>query len=223
MVVKPFALVPLPDNVSLKLAALAEPLAVAAHMIRLSGFQRGQNAIVFGAGPIGTALTFLLKDSGARCVIVSEVATSRLEQARTAGADRAVNPTKENVLDVVRELTGSGADVAFEACGIQATFDAAIGSVKTGGTVFNVAIHEKPLQLNLNLLTIQEKKLMAGNAYTAEDFQRVIQVLSTRGADVEKFITGVIPLDRAVDGGFEEIVNNKAIHNKILVELHGER
>ena len=85
-----------------------------------------------------------------------------------------------------------------------------------------MALHEKPLQLNLNVLTIPEKKLMAGNAYTAEDFDRVIQVLKTRGSDIEPFITAIVPLEKAVEGGFEEIVKNKSLHNKILVEVHGE-
>lgn len=223
MIVKPFALVPLPDDVNLKIAALSEPLAVAAHMVRISGFQKGQNAVVFGGGPIGTALAFLLKDSGARCLIVSEPAASRREQAKAAGADRVVNPLKESVLDVVHELMGSGADIAFDAAGIQATFDAAISVTKSGGTIFNVAIHEKPIQLNMNLLTILEKKLMAGNAYTAEDFQRVIAILSKRGEEIQKFITAVIPLEKAIEGGFDEIVNNKDNHNKILVEVNGEK
>ena len=101
-------------------------------MIRISGFQKGQNAVVFGAGPIGTALTFLLKDSGARLVIVSEVATARLSQATLAGADRVVNPTEENLLDIVHQSMGLGADVAFDACGLQDTLDSAIASVKSG-------------------------------------------------------------------------------------------
>lgn len=222
IVVRKFALVPLPDDVGLRVAALAEPLAVAAHMIRISGFQEGQDAVVFGAGPIGTALTFLLKDSGARQVIVSEVADARISMAKVAGADHVANPAKEKVVDTVRSLTGSGADVAFDACGLQDTLDAAIASVKTGGTIFNVALHEKPLQLNLNQLTMAEKKLMAGNAYTAEDFDRVVKLLSKRGGEIERFITAVVPLEDAVRGGFEEIVRNKARHNKILVQVAGD-
>ena len=222
IVLKPFALVPIPDNVSLKLAALAEPLSVAAHMVRISGFKEGQDAVVLGAGPIGCALTFLLKDSGARRLIVSEVAESRAAQARASGADRVVNPEKERVLDIVRESMGTGADVVFDACGIQATLDTAIVCTKSGGTIFNVAIHEKPLQLDLNLLTIPEKRLLAGNAYTAEDYNRVIDVLRSRGSEIERFITAIVPLDKAVNEGFEEIVNNKAKHNKILIEVSGD-
>lgn len=51
IVVQPKGIILLPDNVSLKIAALAEPLAVAAHMVRISGFKAGQDAVVLGAGP----------------------------------------------------------------------------------------------------------------------------------------------------------------------------
>ena len=220
--VKPFAVVPVPANVSLKLAALAEPLSVAAHMIRISGFKAGQDAVILGAGPIGCALTFLLKDSGARCLIVSEVASSRAAQAKQCGADRVIDPMTDSVLDTVHDLMGVGADVTFDACGLQNTIDTAFACTKAGGTIFNVAIHDSEKTLNLNLLTLPEKRLMAGNAYTAEDFQRVMKVLSSRGADIECFITRIVPLERVTEDAFQELVRNKASHNKILVEVHGE-
>jgi (R,R)-butanediol dehydrogenase/meso-butanediol dehydrogenase/diacetyl reductase len=217
--VKPEAIVPLPDKVSLKLAALAEPLSVAAHMVRISGFKQGQDAVVLGAGPIGSALTFMLNDVGARKIIVSEISESRQEQARLAGASRVVNPTKDDVLEVVKQEMGRGSDIAFEACGLQVTLDTAIACVKPGGCIFNVAIHEKPVKINLNLLTLPEKRLMAGNAYTAEDYNKVIKILETKGQDVEKFITAVVPLEDAVTGGFLELMKNRSAHNKILVQM----
>lgn len=220
--VKASSLVPLPDNVSLRVAALAEPLAVAAHMIRVSGFRAGQDAVVLGAGPIGCSLTFFLKDSGARQVIVSEVATSRSAQAKSCGADRVVNPVEEDVLKIIHEHMGPGADVVFDACGLQATLDTAIACTKPGGTIFNVAIHEEPINLNMNLLTIPEKRLLAGNAYTKEDFDRVIRVLTTRSSEVEKFVTATVALENAIEGAFLELINHKAKHNKILVEVAGE-
>ncbi|KAF2034024.1 GroES-like protein, partial [Setomelanomma holmii] len=85
--VKPLALVPSPDNVPLKLAGLAEPQAVAAHMIRISGFRKGDSAVVLGAGPIGCALTFLLKHKSASKILVSEIAAPRVKQAASFGAD----------------------------------------------------------------------------------------------------------------------------------------
>jgi len=217
------AVMELPDNVSLKLASLAEPMAVATHMVRISGFKKGQNVVVFGAGPIGCALTLILKDQGAGCVLVSEVLTSRAAQAKACGADRVLDPSSNESLvwNTTLELMSPGADIAFDACGLQVTLDEAFRCTKPGGTVFNVAIHERPLTLNLNLITLAEKRLMGGNAYTREDFENVIQLLGRRSAEIEAFISHIVPLDEAVVGGFEELVRNKAHHSKILVEVHG--
>lgn len=226
IIVSPYALIPLPENLSLKLAALAEPLAVAAHMIRISGFQPGQNAVVLGAGPIGCALVFLLKDPGsaAKKIIVSEVSAARRAMASASGADHVVDPlsSANAVTSIVRDVMGSGADITFDAAGLQQTLDTAFAVTKPGGTVFNVAIHEKPKMLDMNLLTLPEKKLMAGNAYTAEDFERVVEILSMRGGEVEKFITGIVPLERAVEDGIKALSEGGGGHNKILVEVGGE-
>lgn len=78
------SVLPLPEGISLKAAALAEPLAVAAHMIRVSGFVKGQSVLVLGGGPIGLALLLLLKVQGAGKVFLSEIAASRAQKAQSS-------------------------------------------------------------------------------------------------------------------------------------------
>ena len=240
IVVKACALFKLPSNVSLKLAALAEPLAVAWHMVRLSGFRAGNNIVILGAGPIGCCLTFLTKTHGAKRVIVSEVSSSRSAQARSFGADEVIDPTKRSdspqqdkaldgvhttsdpVLAAVRSSMGLGADIVFDACGLQSTLDTAIACTKPAGTIFNVAIHDKPLKIHLNQLTLAEKRLMAGNAYTKEDFEKVLGILSTRGKEAAKLITAVVPLEHVVKDGFLELLGNAVGHVKILVQASSD-
>lgn len=239
IVVKPVALIPLPSSVSLKLATLAEPLAVAAHMIRISGFKPGQNVLVLGTGPIGCALIMLLRAKGAGVIVASEVAESRATQAKIFGADLVVNPLADKsphdspteatfnkplnpVLNAVRKTMGTGAHVSFDACGLQSTLDTAIECTKPGGTIFNVAIHDKALSINLNTLVVGEKHLTGGNAYTPEDFEEVMTLLETHAEQAGKLITSVVPLSQAVQGGFQELVNNAAAHVKILIEASGE-
>lgn len=239
VVVKPMALIPLPPKMSLKLASLAEPLAVAAHMVRISGFQPGQNVLVLGTGPIGCALILLLRAKGANMIFASEIAESRAAQASTFGADLVINPLHqaakhdsptENgtsaqpnpVLEAVRKTMGSGAHVSFDACGLQSTLDTAIECTRPGGTIFNVAIHDKPLCINLNTLVLGEKHLTGGNAYTPADFAEVMTLLETHAEQAAKLITSVIPLSQGIEGGFHELVKNASAHVKILVQA-GER
>ncbi|KAJ5612715.1 GroES-like protein [Penicillium lagena] len=212
----------LPESVSLQVGALLEPLAVAWHSIRLSGFVQGQTVLVLGAGPIGLAIVMLLRVWGAKSIFVSEVAPSRKRMAKDFGATIVVDPTEGNEQDPVQTAVHSanpdGVDVAFDAIGLQITLDTAIASIRPGGTVFNVAIHEKPLQLNLNNLACFEKRLIGGICYTMEDFVGVLKALESGEVPAEKMITSIVPLSEVVEKGFLELIHNKEAHVKILIQ-----
>jgi (R,R)-butanediol dehydrogenase/meso-butanediol dehydrogenase/diacetyl reductase len=227
IVVKSFSCIPVPDGVSLKVAALAEPLAVASHMIRISGFKHAYDVAILGAGPIGLAILLLLKAKGARKVIISEVTESRSRQAEKFGADLVVNPlakmpdgagSRNSMVDAAHNIMGDGADIVFDTTGIQSTLDTALLVVKPGGVVCNVAIHEKPLLINPNSFSFKEVKLIGGICYTNEDFEDVLEALATGKLAADDMITSVVPLEKVVQGGFLELINNKAKHVKILIQ-----
>ncbi|KAH8425402.1 2,3-butanediol dehydrogenase [Aspergillus melleus] len=222
IVVHAISCIPLPESVSLQVGALLEPLAVAWHSIRLSEFQPRQTAVVLGAGPIGLAIVMLLRVWGAGHIVVSETTPSRKRMAMHFGADTVVNPAdateQDRVLLAVREVNADGVDVAFDATGLQATLDTAIAAIRPGGTVFNVAIHERPLQLNLNKLVCFEKRLIGGICYTRDDFAGVLQALVSGKVPAQDMITSIVPLSEVVQRGFLELINHKAAHVKILVE-----
>ncbi|KAL6253159.1 hypothetical protein RBB50_000880 [Rhinocladiella similis] len=229
IVVKGFNCFPLPGSVSLKVGALTEPLAVAWHSIRTSGFQKGQTALILGAGPIGLAILLLLKVWDASKVVVTEVTEARQVQAQRFGADMVINPLQkpvgsssqlrlDPVVDAIRAFSEDGVDVAFDATGLQSTLDTALAATRPGGTIFNVAIHEKPLSLNLNDIGFLEKRLLGGICYTKEDYEQVINAMESRKIPFEQMITSVVPLTNAIEGGFMELIRNKAKHVKILIQ-----
>ena len=125
-----------------------------------------------------------------------------------------VNP----VISAVRGFTNDGVDVAFDCTGLQSTLDTGLAAVRPGGTFFNVAIHEKPLSLNLNDVAILEKKILGGICYTNEDFRQVISAMAAGKIPFDQMITSVVPLSKVVEGGFMELMNNKAEHVKILIK-----
>lgn len=221
-VVKAMNCIPLPPTVSLKAAALVEPLAIGRHSIVASGFKEGQTALICGAGPIGLAILLLLRVMGASRVIVTEIQESRLAHARKFGVDAAINPldfsADGGVEGAVRRVAKNGVDVAFDATGLQSTLDLCIQSTQPGGVIFNVAIHKKALALNLNDLGMKEKKLMGGISYFQENFEYVIGLLAENKLDAEQMVTSVVPLSRAVEGAFEELIYNSGAHVKLLIQ-----
>ncbi|KAG8632158.1 hypothetical protein KVT40_001298 [Elsinoe batatas] len=220
----------LPDDVPLKIGALAEPLAVAWHCIRTSGFKAGQTALILGAGPIGLAILVLLKAWNAEKIFITEVTQQRAKQAQAFGADKVINPLEniadgkvngaatDPVLAATKEATADGFDVAFDCTGMQSTLDTGLAAIRPGGTFFNVAIHEKPLSFNPNDVSFLEKKILGGLCYTDDDFKEVIAVMASGKIPFEQMITSIVPLSKVVDGGFNELLNNKAQHVKILIQ-----
>jgi threonine dehydrogenase-like Zn-dependent dehydrogenase len=141
----------LPDGLPFEQAALAEPFAVALHAIRRAPVTLNDTVAVVGAGMIGLALVQALRLAGCGRLIAVDVADGRLALARKLGATDAVNAAGGKAAGAILDLTqGRGADVAFEAAGVAATVDLALGCLRKGGTaalVGNVSPRiEFPLQ-----------------------------------------------------------------------------
>ncbi len=104
-----------------KIGSLVEPTSVAYNAVieRGGGIKPGENVVILGAGPIGIAATRILKTAGAAACIVSEPNEHRAILAKNMGADYMINPTKENFVERVKELTDNeGAALYLEATGL---------------------------------------------------------------------------------------------------------
>ncbi|GAA5887054.1 hypothetical protein JCM6882_009432 [Rhodosporidiobolus microsporus] len=211
----------LPDHVSLKSGAMCEPLAVAVHAVKRSGFKPGQSAAVFGAGPIGCFLTKVLIAQGASTVFVSEPSSTRRSKATLAGAHHVLCPIANDVVGTIKSLTGgAGADVAFEAAGNERALKAAIEAVRTRGTICNVSVWSKAPAVEMNSLVFGEKHLIGASCYR-DDHPTVIDALASGLINLDQFVTATIPLDQLVEGGFKELIHNNEQHVKILVSPSG--
>ena len=161
MVVPESCVKKLPDNVPLEVGALIEPLAVGWHAVDVSPWKEGDSALVLGGGPIGLAVVQALSGRGCKNIIVSEVSNKRREFAKQFGAHHTIDPTKGDVVEMVEGLTdGEGADVGFDAAGVQVAVDTALKAIKARGTLVNIAIWEKRASLNMNDVVFRERGYM---------------------------------------------------------------
>jgi len=134
-----------------------EPLAVAWHAVNISPFKPHDSVLILGGGPIGLAVIQALRAKGAEKIIVSEVAPRRKEFAKHFGAHYVLDPTKDDVVARVKEICdGQGANVAFDAAGVQAGLNQALLSLRARGTLVNIAIWEKTATITPNQLVFRE-------------------------------------------------------------------
>src|SRR5699024_10434180 len=124
----------LPNHISMANGAFTEPLAVGVHMVRASTLQKGETALIIGAGPVGLIAATVAKINGAT-VYVSEINPFRLEKAHELGF-HVINPKEQDVASYIHEVTnGIGVDVAFEVTGSNPGLVDCINTVKPKGTV----------------------------------------------------------------------------------------
>jgi alcohol dehydrogenase len=154
----------------------------------------GDVVAVVGAGPIGLAamLTAQLYTPGR--IVAIDLDDGRLESARRFGADIVINNGREDAVALITELTdGLGADVAFEAVGVQQTFELATELIRPCGRVANIGVHGKPVTLHLEKLWIRDVTVTTGLADTFSIPQLMKLILSGR-LDPSLFTSHRFPL-----------------------------
>ena len=213
---------PVPESMSLEIAALVEPLAVGWHGVKL-GFptpDAGDSALVLGAGPIGIAVILCLRAHGIKTIIVSEISELRSEQAKDAGATHVLNPLTTDVVEESKRLTdGLGCHVALECAGVQASFDTALYGVRGKGTIVNIGVFEKDVTFSPNIINRRSLKYIGSNVYSRVEFQEVIDAVADgRIERPERMITGRISLEEGVEKGFEALIKEREKHVKILIK-----
>jgi threonine dehydrogenase-like Zn-dependent dehydrogenase len=131
----------MPDSVPLSEAALIEPLTVARHAARSSGFDgyKDKTILILGGGPVGIALMFVLRAKGVGRLIVSEP-TAKRQQQTAQFVDVVLDPSKISVGEECRKLTDNkGVDITFDCAGIMPGLRDGMDALRRGGTYVNVA------------------------------------------------------------------------------------
>jgi 2-desacetyl-2-hydroxyethyl bacteriochlorophyllide A dehydrogenase len=208
-------LVRLPAEVSLRDAALVEPVAVAVHDVRRSELGPGDRAVVIGAGPIGVLIATVATAFGAE-VVIAEIDANRRAAAEEMGL-RTLDPSAVDQVAWVEEWTGgAGADVVFEVSGSAAAVLGATSLAKVRGTLVVVAIHSQPRPLDLHRLFWRELRILGARVYERRDFERAVELVAEGAIPADRLITRVFPLAETASA-FEALEEGRAM--KLLVEV----
>jgi threonine dehydrogenase-like Zn-dependent dehydrogenase len=167
----------LPDGMSFETAALAEPLAVVLHAIRLAGLPPGANVAVTGLGPIGLLAVAALRRGGATRILASDIIAGRRATAEALGASAVLDPAATSLKAFARERDVV-LDAVFEVSGSSAAFEDAVTAVRPGGRLVALAIYAGDVQLNPSRLVQLELGLQGSFAATARDFAEALALLA---------------------------------------------
>jgi alcohol dehydrogenase len=168
------SVVDVPQDISVRAAALTEPAATALHAVAIATRALARplpecSVLVLGGGAIGMLATLLLRSYGVRRVSVGEINALR----RTSLA----KATNAHVYDPAREQP-SGADLVLDAVGAKATRNAALSAVKPGGVVMHVGLLDWASEIDMRKLTLAEITLIGTYTYTTADLRAAVAALA---------------------------------------------
>jgi len=175
----------------------------------------GSTVAVVGCGGVGLNVIQGARLQNASKIIAVDLNEGKLEFAMRFGATHTVNPTLQDPVAAIRELTGGlGADYTFEVFGSSQTVQTAYLAARKGGTVVVVGL--APVGDNASIdpvmLVRQEKTLKGsyyGSARPAIDMPTMVQLYRAGKIDVDGLITRTYRLDQ-INQAYKDIDGSDA-------------
>lgn len=207
----------MPDNLSFEHAAMVEPVSVAVHAVEITPVRLGDTAVVVGSGMIGALTIQAARLAGCARIIAVDLEDHKLELAKQAGADDAINPKTTDPVQYVLDATGGrGADVAFEAVGATEPIRTAILSVRKGGTVTLIGNVRPNIDLPLQSVVTREIRLQ-GSCASSGEYPQCIALMGRGSINVAPFLTAKAPLEEGASW-FERLYGHEPNLMKIVLE-----
>ena len=209
LVIPAFNAFKIPDNISDDLAAIFDPFGNAVHTA-LSFNLTGEDVLITGAGPIGIMAAAVAKHVGARHVVITDVNEYRLELARTMGATKAINVTKDSIESTMKALGMSeGFDVGMEMSGVPDAFTSMLENMNHGGKIAMLGIPPNTMSIDWTQLIF--KGLEIKGIYGREMFETWYKMASLiqSGLDLSPMLTHQFEVDDYLQG-FELMESGKS-------------
>lgn len=189
----------------------------------------GESVAIIGAGGVGLCAIQAAYNLGAYPLIAVDLTDEKLDFARQFGASHTVNASQVDAVEAIRELTGGGADYAFDAIGIGKTTEQILQAVRPGingyrdgGTAVLVGVPHGA-EPQLNMWEIFGGKVFrgapGGSCRPDRDLPMFVRWFTEGRLPLEKLITKRYTLDQ-INEACADLEHGK-ISGRAIVELGG--
>ncbi|KAI4612729.1 uncharacterized protein J4E87_010129 [Alternaria ethzedia] len=231
----------LPEDMSLDLGALLEPLSVAIQASKRAQLAPGSTVLVFGAGAVGLLVAAMAKISGAGTVVIADIDAGRVQFAvdnkfahhsytvpmkRGSTIEEQLDTAKEVAAEVGKLFKESGGeigevDAVFECTGVPSCVQASIYATRPGGKVLLIGMGTPIQTLPISAAALREVDILGVFRY-ANTYPTGIEVVSKTGDDYPAFAKLVTHtykgLESAVEA-FEMAGKTKDDSGKLVIKV----
>ena len=184
-----------PKTIKPEHAALIEPLACAIHAVERGDIQLGDVVVIAGLGPIGMCMLQVARLKSPGMLIALDLQPKRLALAKELGADLALNPKQDDVIQRVLDLTdGYGCDVYIEATGAGPAVNQGLQMLRRLGTFVEFSVHAGPVAIDWSIIGDVKELNIHGAHLGAYSYPKAIQYLADGTIPAGKIVTHTMPL-----------------------------
>jgi L-iditol 2-dehydrogenase len=201
----------IPDAVSFEVATLIEPVGCCLRALKKCNIQKGDSVAIIGAGATGIIHTALSKIFGAAKTVVSDLVDYRLNVAKKFGADIAVNPKNEDLVEIVKaETDGRGSDIVVVTAPSLEAYEAGLSVCRKGGKLCVFAPLEpgKYLKVSPKELFFSEIQIIPSYSTSHLETKAALELMKSGRFKVKGLITHRFPLARTAEA-FETALESK--------------
>ena len=158
-----------------------------------AGIRLGDAVAVFGCGGVGLAVVMGAALSGAREIIAIDPGADKVQAARELGATTGIVAPADAATAEVRERTGGGAEVVFEATGRLDVMNSVLSCCAESGTTMIVGVATSATaKLTIPYAWLRRNRRLLGSHFGAAEIRRDIPDL------VELYMSGRLPIDAMI-------------------------
>lgn len=174
----------LSKNISFEEGSLiCDLLALVCHTVRAAAIGKGQRVLIFGAGPVGLALSMVLKGRGLKRVVLVEPKSFRRRLARKLTGFQTINSQK---------VAAGKTDVVFETSGQDSALRLSYKSLRRGGKLVMIGIPQRNFDLPAVKWISRQLTLIGIFNFDIQDIRTALKWVPK--LDLKKIITHRFPL-----------------------------
>jgi alcohol dehydrogenase len=180
----------------------------------------GASVVVIGLGGVGLAAVLGARLAGAHPIIGIDPVPTKRATAEAVGATITIEPGPDTAA-MVGELTGGGADFAFEAVGSASAMAAAFAATGRGGTTVAVGLPHPTSTLQLSALQVvaEERRLLGsymGSAVPRRDIPRLVDLHLAGRLPLDDLISAELTLND-LNEGFDALADGQAVRQLVTI------
>ncbi|ACT02985.1 erythritol/L-threitol dehydrogenase [Paenibacillus sp. JDR-2] len=186
-----------PHAMKLEDAVLIEPYACSKHAVDRAQIGCEDIVVISGAGPLGLGMITYARMKNPKKLIVLDLIDSRLDKATEFGADIALNPTKQDVNQIILDMTeGYGCDIYIEATGHPSSVTQGLNMIRKLGRFVEFSVFGAPTTVDWSIIGDRKELDILGSHLSPYCFPFVIENIASGNLKTSGVVTRQFPIEQ---------------------------